>query len=119
MPAKRARARSEKKQPPEMISIRAVWQESDELPIIFANHFWLRLQDDQFLLTFGQSEPPRQSEFSDKEAAKLEQHGIPIRTVCRLAMPAPKVEQTIKALNSVYDTWLTTRKSEESGDATK
>lgn len=39
-------------------AIRLVWPQSQDTPIVFANHFLSQIVDDTFIVTFGQLVPP-------------------------------------------------------------
>ena len=88
------------------------WEESTDVPILYANHFWVRLQEGQFLLTFGQAELPRE-DLSEERAAQLEREGLPVKVVSRLAVPSERIPQVIEALTNIHQRWAAGQRSQE------
>ena len=87
------------------------WEEPTDLTILYANHFWVRLQDGQFLMTFGQAELPM-AEFSDERVAQLQRDGLSVKAVARLSVPPIKLEQIIDALARIHGIWLGQQKED-------
>lgn len=81
------------------------WRESNDPPILYANHMFVRLQDGTFILSFGQVELPRTVELNQEIRDSLEQEGIEIQVISRLAMPPNTLRQVIASLQKVYDTY--------------
>ena len=96
------------------IKARLRWEGVQRVPILFANHIWVRLQDDQFHVTFGQAELPFEQTFSEETLEKLNEEGVPIRPVVRLAISPSKMEGMIEVLARVYQLWEDHQKEEES-----
>jgi hypothetical protein len=55
--------------------------------LLFANHFWVRLQEGYFSLSFGQAEVPRFEDFTEARLSQIRRDGVPIRIISRLAVP--------------------------------
>lgn len=85
------------------IRVPAVWRGVEDAPIFFANHIFVSLQEGQYLVTFGRSHTPYKLKWADEEVEQLQQTGIDIRPVVRLALASNQIEPMIKAMRSVFD----------------
>ena len=81
------------------------WTQDSGLPILLANHAFVRLQDDSFIVTFGQMELPREAELSDETKARLEKEGIPMQVISRLAITPARMRTIIEIFSRMYDSW--------------
>lgn len=88
------------------VPIHLYWENSENVPILFANHFFVRLQDDAFLLTFGQMEIPLEAPLSDGALQNLQTAGMPVQTIARIAMTPERITRVIENLTTVRDIWL-------------
>jgi len=106
MPPKRTRSRKPRETEDETqqgIQVRARWENTERIPILFANHVFVRLQDDDFVVTFGQAELPYEVDLTDEMREKLRTEGLPIQVVARLAIPAEKISSVIEVLVNVHN----------------
>ena len=82
------------------------WERSPEVLITFVNHIFVRLQDDHVILTFGQSELPYEIEVTEEVRAQLQEDGLPVQVVSRLAVTHQKLGEMAEQMNRIYNVWL-------------
>ena len=68
-----------------MVQGKMRWTHTQEHPILFANHVWVQLLEDHFLVTFGHVELPYGAVAEELQGI-IEQEGIEVHAVCRLAV---------------------------------
>ena len=82
------------------------WDEDPNIPILFANQVFVRLQEDYILVTFGQAELPKELELTPETRTLLRAEGIHAKVVARLAVTPRKLAQIIEHLTTVHNRWL-------------
>lgn len=87
------------------LSIPINWTQDSGLPILLANHAFVRLQDDCFIVTFGQIELPREIDLSEETKERLESEGIPVQIVSRLAITPARMRIIIESFSRLYEIW--------------
>ena len=87
------------------IMIPALWENPTNLPMLFANHLFVRRQDDYVILTFGQAELPYETQLDSERIKEIAEEGLPIQVVARLATTQQKLNDFIRHLSNVRDTW--------------
>jgi hypothetical protein len=102
----------------ESVLVRHRWTGLERVPIVFANHMWVRWQEDQFLLTFGQAELPFEPEISQETRENLKAEGLPIRPVVRLAISPAFMSRTIEGLTKVHRATQDTHQESREHDTT-
>ena len=88
------------------LTVELRWIGMDALPYLFTNQLFVRLQEGQFLVTFGSLEMPYETEISQESKARLVQEGAPVQTVARLAIAPEQMGNMIEHLTSVHKIWL-------------
>ena len=97
----------------EAITVSGHWEAFEQVPIVFANHIFVRLIDGQFLVTFGHTELPYElGPLSKETVQKLKTEGVPIRAVARLAIAPEKMAEMIRALSEIHDSWRKTQEEQ-------
>ena len=124
MPPRRTRGKS--KEEPEQVEVETQplkltvhWDDSESFPITFANHVFVRLQDDIALVSFGQVELPREVPLSEETRNRMNEEGLPVQTVARLALPVAKISDVIRHLSTIYEIWQRQNQLPEVSDATE
>lgn len=85
-----------------IIQGRMHWTNTRELPVLFANHMWAQLIENQFLITFGHVELPYEL-ISEEMAKRVAKDGIEVKAVCRLAIGPDQVEKIVGALTQILE----------------
>jgi hypothetical protein len=88
------------------VSIRAEleWVDAESLPIVYANHLFVRHEEDNFVITLGQSHGPYWIEVP--EELKGKEIKVPIHAVARVVVPHKAMKLMLDALNQNYERFL-------------
>jgi hypothetical protein len=80
------------------------WVDFEELPIVFANHFLVQHQPNEFVVTLGQGTGPPVVGTPEqvREQARGASH-VPIRTLARLGLTRHRVVELIEILQANLD----------------
>lgn len=91
---------------PEGISLPIVYTSMDDVPMLFANQFAIQFEQDEFILTIGQLQPPILIGTPEEkmEQAKRLTH-VPIRVLIRVGMTRTRLEQLAKVLTDHIATY--------------
>ena len=81
-------------------SLMVTWEGTEDLPILFVNHIFIRSSQDGFLVSFGHEHGPYVINPTDEE---LESLNRTTKAVVRLAIPAFRMEQFVDVLNRVWE----------------
>lgn len=88
------------------------WVDVESVPIAYANHLFVRHEEDVFVITLGQAHGPYWLEIP--EELKGKEIKVPIHTVARIAVPPKALKLMLDALNQNYESFLKKRtKGEE------
>ncbi|MFH1140822.1 MAG: hypothetical protein V1724_03940, partial [Chloroflexota bacterium] len=74
---------------------------TDDLPILMANQIFIRYQDGQAILTFGQAISPYELQISEETIEQLRREGTPCRVVARVSVAPIKFVGMVRALNEI------------------
>ena len=96
--ARQSRAESAKQEP---IQVPMRWVGTDDLTILMANQVFVRFQDGQVVLTFGQAMPPYELEISKETIEDLRREGTPCRAVAQVSLSPIKFTGFVRALNEI------------------
>ncbi|MEA2332004.1 MAG: hypothetical protein QOH58_2142 [Thermoleophilaceae bacterium] len=80
------------------------WVEFDEVPILFANHFLVQQQPDEFVVTLGQvTGPPLigTPEQINQQLGQLTE--VPINTLARVGLTRHRVSELISILQAAVE----------------
>lgn len=98
---------TEKKVQADVVELEITFEGSEDIPIAFANHIFIRHMEDVFLVTFAQSHGPY---IVNPTAEQLKQmHTIPAKVVARIAVPPTKMKEIIDVLNENYSRFVKTK----------
>ena len=87
-----------------LINAPARWSGGAELPLLFADHLWAANVSGHFQITFGHTELPY--EFVSPELqAKLQEEGVEIKSIARIAIGPDSLESMIRLLTGVLQQW--------------
>ena len=78
------------------------WTGADEVPILMANHLFVRFIDGQFLVSIGQTHGPYELSETPEAQEKLAREGIDIRTIVRFSLSPEKMRDFAKALHAIF-----------------
>lgn len=81
------------------------WVDAELVPIVYANHLFVRHGEDNFVITLGQAHGPYWLEVP--EELKGKEIKVPIHTVARIAVPPQAMKSMLDALNNNYERFLT------------
>ena len=81
------------------------WENAGNLPMLFTNHLFVRRQDDYVIITFGQAELPYEIQISTESLKQLEEDGLQIQVVARLATTRQVLNNFIRHLSTIRDSW--------------
>ena len=95
------------------------WEVPRDTSILFANQIFVRLQDDFVILTFGQAELPYEIQITEETRTLLQEKGLPIQVVARLATTPQKLGEMAEQMNRIHKIWLERQGQGESHDATE
>ena len=73
--------------------VHVTFEGGDDLPILFANHIFIRPTPDGFLVSFAQSHGPYRLNVTQKE---LEDEGVPAKIICKLVIPHSRIHEVAK-----------------------
>ncbi len=85
----------------EPIRILLRWEGIDDVPILMANQIFVRYQEGQVILTFGQALPPYELQIREETMARLQREGAPCRAVAQVAIAPVKLKGVIRVLNEI------------------
>lgn len=80
------------------------WSDAESVPIVYANHLFVRHEEDVFVITLGQAHGPYWLEIP--EGPKDKEIKVPIHTVARIAVPPQAMKSMLDALNQNYERFL-------------
>jgi len=92
--------RSSRASQPQQVSIQVRFEGGEDLPILFANHIFVRTGPDGCLVSFAQSHGPYVTEIS---AEDLERGGVAAKIIARLLVPHNRIREFAGILNGVVD----------------
>jgi hypothetical protein len=85
----------------ENFSLPLQWMDFHETPILFANHFLVQHQPDEFVLTLGQvTGPPVIGTPEEIREQARGLHHVPIATIARVGLTRQRVTELIALLQS-------------------
>jgi hypothetical protein len=84
----------------------------EELPILFANHIFVRPTPDGFLVSFAQSHGPYLVNATPDELEKL---GVAAKVICRLIIPINRIHELARIFQGMANT-VTVIKEESPND---
>lgn len=88
------------------------WVDAEAVPIVYANHLFVRHGEDNFVITLGQAHGPYWLEMP--EELKGKEIKVPIHAVARIAVSPQSMKSMLDALNQNYEWFLKTKiKGEE------
>ena len=80
------------------------WIDFDELPIVFANHFLVQHQPDEFVLTVGQvTGPPLVGTPDQIRGQARDGAEVPIHTLARVGVTRHRLTELIAVLQAALD----------------
>lgn len=103
----------------QLIPIPIHWERQADDLIKFVNQIFVRLQDDHVVLTFGQAELPYDVEITDETRSKLQEQGIPVQVVTRLAVTPRRLGAMADQMKKIYDIWLDRQQGGTGDDTTQ
>ncbi len=80
------------------------WSDAESVPIIYANHLFVRHEEDNFVITIGQAHGPYWLEMP--EEVKGKEIKVPIHAVARIAVSPQSMKSMLDALNQNYERFL-------------
>ena len=95
------------------------WEVPKDTSIQFTNHIFVRLQDDYVIITFGQAELPYEIEITEETRTRLQESGLPIQVVARLATTPRKLGEMAEHMSRIHKIWLERQAQGQSDDATE
>ena len=101
------------------LAIPVHWERQTVDLIKFVNHIFVRLQDDHVVLTFGQAELPYDVVITEETRSKLEEQGLPIQVVTRLAVTPQRLGIMAEQMKKIYDIWLDRQQGGAGDDTTQ
>jgi hypothetical protein len=87
-----------------LINTRGRWTGGAELPLLFANQLWAANFGPHFELTFGHNELPYEL-ITPELVTKLEEEGVEIKAISRVAVGPDELEAMIQILAGVLQQW--------------
>ena len=81
------------------------WENVSNLPMLFTTNIFVRRQDDQVIITFGQTELPYDVQLSPERIKELEENGMQVQVVARLTTNRQSLSNFIDHLSTVRDNW--------------
>jgi len=74
---------------------------ADETPMLYANHFVIQNQQNEFILTVGQIAPPMLMGTDEEKAEQLEQVDyVPVKVVARIVVTETRLKELIDVLQT-------------------
>ena len=80
------------------------WVDAEAVPIVYANHLFVRHEGDVFVITLGQAHGPYWLELPGELKGK--EFEVPIHTVARIAVPPQAMKLMLDALQQNYKHFL-------------
>jgi len=80
------------------------WVDAEAVPIVYANHLFVRHEGDVFVITLGQAHGPYWLEIPEELRGK--EIKVPIHTVARIAVPPQAMKSILDAQNQNYARFL-------------
>lgn len=82
------------------VTAHVTFEGGEDLPILFANHIFVRLTPDGFMVSFAQSHGPYRLDLTPEQVAQL---GIPAKIITRLLIPHARMKEMVELLNNIVD----------------
>ena len=101
------------------LAVPARWERQADDLIKFANQIFVRLQEDHTVLTFGQAEVPYEAPLTEETRNKLQEEGLPIQVVTRLAVTPQRLGNMADQMKRIYDIWLASQQGGAGDDSTQ
>ena len=101
------------------LAVPARWERQADDLIKFANQIFVRLQEDHVVLTFGQAEVPYEAPLTEETRNKLQEEGLPIQVVTRLAVTPQRLGNMADQMQRIYDIWLASQQGGAGDDSTQ
>jgi hypothetical protein len=80
------------------------WADFDEIPILFANHFLVQFQADEFVLSLNQVTGPPLVGTAEEMRDQLQEHGsLPIHTLARVGLTRRRLTELVSVLQAKLD----------------
>lgn len=97
-----------------VLPVSVTFEGGESVPILFANHIFVRVGTDGFLVSFAQSHGPF---IVNPTKADLLKTGVPAKIVTRLAIPPARMRAMVDILNKMLEQYDATigDSPEESG----
>jgi len=92
--------RSSRTSQPQQIPIQVRFEGGEDLPILFANHIFVRTIPDGCLVSFAQSHGPYVTNISEEE---LQKEGVTAKIIARLLVPPNRMRQFAEILNGIVE----------------
>ena len=80
------------------------WADAESVPVVYANHVFVRHEEDVFVITFGQAHGPYWLEIP--EVLRGKEIKLPIHAIARIAVPPQAMKSILDALNQNYERFL-------------
>lgn len=96
---------------PQAIELPVVYTSVEDEPMLFANQFVIQFNQDEFILTIGQVQPPMlvgSQEEKREQASKLTH--VPIRVLIRVAMTRTRLDELAQLLTDSLRRYDETKK---------
>jgi hypothetical protein len=100
------------------VSLPVVWVGAEEAPLVFANQIIGQVgQQGEVVLTFGQLAPPTLVGTPEQMAEQAERISyVPTKTVARLVITRPGLDQLIEVLKQTVDNYEKTQQAREGSE---
>ena len=85
---------------PKAISGQVRFEGGEDVPILFANHVFIRSSPDGFLVSFAQSHGPYEVNVTQETIDKV---GVPAKIIARLAIPTNRMREFSNIINTVLE----------------
>ena len=85
------------------ISVPLRWMPNEDLPILYANQMILSATEGLGIATFGRSHPPYERELSEATIARLQEEGVEVHPVVRLAIPYVRLMEISNAFRTIHE----------------
>ena len=96
------------------VAVPLVYVGAEDVPIMYANHYVIQHQQDEFILTVGQVSPPILigDEAEQREQAERLSY-VPVKVVARLALTRARLTEVIAVLQTNLKTFDEKRSGHE------
>lgn len=84
----------------ERLVVQVSFQGGEDLPILFANHIFVRTGADGCLVSFAQSHGPYQVDMTPEE---LQRVGVEAKIIARLLIPTNRVREMADIFNGIVE----------------